>query len=313
MFATNQQFSLNDNYSELITDDYKRDINNDGLQTIKKNVICGQNTENIFIPPTNLIKLTEKNSYLIHESIENGNSFEYTSSQDDKVSRDNIDEPNVKTASDEINVDGELLSTNVDKHKKGDDGCFTNDDNYVKADELCFEHEYRQVDKLNDDNDDDKIKNVVAYRKTLGLLNYVNLKQWQKDVLDILNKKSDGKIHWYWNDKTINSDEINLARLICCDYDNVFYTYGAGNGAINACKLFVDNCNADNFIFILDTTKTFTHKNIYKTITVLKNGLWSFKGKTVLIPLPHILVFAPFPPDTKKLSNAEYNVVYIDK
>nr|WAE42134.1 MAG: replication associated protein [Cressdnaviricota sp.] len=135
-----------------------------------------------------------------------------------------------------------------------------------------------------------------------------NLRPWQSELLIgvLLQVPDDRTIHWYW-DFYGKTGKTVFAKY-CCVHHKAAYVKGKKNDILYAATIL----NAP--IYIIDLSRTMSDHVPYEAIEDLKNGIF-FSGKyesaMVIRNCPHIVVFANFPPDLKKLSEDRWNVVNI--
>lgn len=148
-----------------------------------------------------------------------------------------------------------------------------------------------------------KDKKYTIYRLTaprdLVVLTYEKLYQWQKDIVDIINKNPDNRtIYWYW-DEIGNVGKSALAKHLCF-YNDAFVIDGKKADILYAATTTNTDC------FVLDFSREVENRVPYESIEKLKNGLFfsgKYESKMVLRNPPHIICFANFYPDITKLSN----------
>lgn len=150
--------------------------------------------------------------------------------------------------------------------------------------------------------------NRIAIPKELSIIN--NLREWQKDIEDILLKDSDDRsIYWYW-EKT-----GGIGKTVFCKY--LAYWYGAlvlsGKAAdmkFGILKYIEKNGSYPNII-IFDCPRSNLDYLSYTGIEEVKNGIFfssKYESDMVIGNCPHVIVFANEAPLLDKLSKDRWIV-----
>jgi hypothetical protein len=137
------------------------------------------------------------------------------------------------------------------------------------------------------------------------------LYEWQNVLLDILNKPADSRaIFWYWENvgcvgKTMFAKYLGFHHnaLICQKgkYSDIM------NMAFNHPKLE---------IMIIDVPRSSGNSVSYNAIETIKSGIivnTKYETGQKFIKIPHIIIFANFPPDESQLSEDRWNIVNIER
>jgi len=138
-----------------------------------------------------------------------------------------------------------------------------------------------------------------------------DLYPWQKDIVDMVQTKSnDYVINWYCNTEDIS--RIELIKLLCYKYDALMVTR-----KVNDMKRMIVNCNKRNGYYpnliIFDVSRLIPKYIDYGGIEEIKNGIFNtvHPYNTVLMDIPHVLIFANTTPDLKKISVAKYKITHL--
>nr|WAE42998.1 MAG: replication associated protein [Cressdnaviricota sp.] len=185
--------------------------------------------------------------------------------------------------------------------------------------ELCAKA--RALKKVRTDNltKERKLTPQEIFKKQLideRLKDYkdVKWKPWQQEILNIISGKPDNRaIYWYWcekgnSGKSFVSDYITLTR-------NVILGDGKSNDVIYQIASMVENLIKPEIVLI-DIPRNNTKKIPYGTLEKIKNGI-IFSGKyesiKVVIPKPHVIIFANKPPDINEMSADRWRIVCVDE
>lgn len=106
-----------------------------------------------------------------------------------------------------------------------------------------------------------------------------------------------------------------FAKYMCYLYDCIKLTYGKQGDLLNlVCK----NKNKQCYIFDLSRTKpsTFSNEDLYSSIEDIKNGHFintKYETESVIMRIPHIIVFANHLPRTDRMSKDRWNILKLGK
>lgn len=141
----------------------------------------------------------------------------------------------------------------------------------------------------------------------LKILEESKLKNWQKDLIKIIEKEpNDRTIHWYWETKG-NTGKTTFSKYLCHKYEAVPLE-GKKNDILYCAAEFESN------IYIWDLERTMEDYVSYGALEKIKNGLFmcaKYESKPIIRNPPHIIVFANFKPDENALSKDRWNIVEI--
>lgn len=138
------------------------------------------------------------------------------------------------------------------------------------------------------------------------LLEY-ELKDWQKHILDLIEKKPDKrKIHWFYEEKG-GAGKTTLQKHI-----SIHNQLAIGvSGAASDVKYAITEMKAAPKIVMWNLSRTQEGYVSYSGMEQVKDGYFfntKYKCKQVIFNTPHVLVFANFEPDRTKLSADRWDV-----
>lgn len=140
------------------------------------------------------------------------------------------------------------------------------------------------------------------------------LREWQSNILQILDQDPDDRtINWIY-DPLGNAGKTSLAKHLCIKYPKeVIYLGGKASDMKYGVMNFIDAGNTLRVV-ILDLTRSLENFVSYEGIESIKNGIFynsKYECKMVLYDSPHVIVFANFEPDYDKMSEDRWNVIDI--
>lgn len=140
-------------------------------------------------------------------------------------------------------------------------------------------------------------KNLKLPRK-IKILEESQLYSWQKEIIEILIKEPDDrKIFWIWEPKG------NCGKTTFCKYLSLKYGAIPIEGKKN--DILYCAANYDSDIYVFDLERSMEDFVSYGAIEKIKNGYYmcaKFESKPIIRAIPHVFIFANFPPDKKALS-----------
>ncbi len=171
--------------------------------------------------------------------------------------------------------------------------------------EKCKGSEKQNIEyctKLNTKNG--KIYTNMRLPKPLKLLKVEDMKKWQLEIIDIINRKPDDrKIYWYW-DKIGNTGKSVLSKLLCAKYDALICS-----GKASDIKYLIVKYHEKTGIYpellIFDIPRSMIDYMSWTGIEEVKNGCFcssKYECNMVIMNCPHIICFANSEPDKDKLS-----------
>lgn len=143
------------------------------------------------------------------------------------------------------------------------------------------------------------------------ILSYENLYPWQKEIEDLLQvEPDDRKIIWIWCSKGA-SGKTTLTKRLAVKYDTVAFATCTKSADIATIA------HEDKRMYLLNFTRSQQDFCPWQALESLKDGLISdskLKKETrqVICDSPHVICFANFPPDEKKLSADRWDIRCLD-
>lgn len=130
--------------------------------------------------------------------------------------------------------------------------------------------------------------------------------EWQQRIVDIITGPvDDRKVYWFW-DPIGGVGKSKFCLHCILKYGAVVYDSG---------KKDILYAHKDHEVVFFDLSRTVEGFVSYDAIEQLKKG-FCFSGKyesgMKIYPVPHIIIFANFPPDTSKLSADRWVVELIE-
>lgn len=128
---------------------------------------------------------------------------------------------------------------------------------------------------------------------------------WQENVVELLEGEPDDRaIHWIW-EKSGNSGKTTLAKHICLTMERVIYV----NGIAKDVKYAITQMKEKPRIVLWDVPRCGNMD--YEGLEEVKNGFF-FNGKyesgMYISDIPHVVVFANWPPETSMLSADRWDI-----
>lgn len=148
----------------------------------------------------------------------------------------------------------------------------------------------------------------------LILLDPDNFYPWQRELYScLLDTPNDRTIHWYWEDKG-GAGKSAFVKWLCATQGAITLSHKGADMKYAIVKYHETKKIYPTIILIdLPRSTDCEHLN-YPTIESIKNGCF-FSGKyesvQVIMPYPHIVIFANKPPDICKLSIDRWHIVNI--
>lgn len=139
----------------------------------------------------------------------------------------------------------------------------------------------------------------------------VEKKGWQKVIDGIISAKpSDRTIYWF-HDSQGGLGKTTYAKHLAINYSpNFIYLSGKASDIKSAISTMVEKGDEPQ-ICLFDFTRSMEEYISYEALESVKNGIF-FNGKyessMVLFNIPHVIVFANFLPELRKLSADRWDV-----
>lgn len=145
------------------------------------------------------------------------------------------------------------------------------------------------------------------------VFNNVVWKDWQKNILDILDTKPNRRtINWIWEEEG-GKGKTFVSQYIDWKYPTVIVN-GKQSDVFNGIAKFIEQKNKQPRIVIVDIPRTNEQYCCYGTMEKIKDGLMysgKYEGAQVRLTPLHLFVFANFPPKERGLSKDRLNIINI--
>lgn len=154
-------------------------------------------------------------------------------------------------------------------------------------------------------------------------LNGLTLKDWQKELIEIINSDPDNRsIYWYY-DEHGNCGKTTLAKHLCIRHpDEILYLSGGPAACKYGITTFLYNKVKGKLVrndkilraAIFDYTRSQDDRVSYQALEEVKNGIFfntKYESMQVLFDCPHVVVFANFMPELERLSQDRWKIVNI--
>lgn len=134
---------------------------------------------------------------------------------------------------------------------------------------------------------------------------------WQDSLKNyILGPVNPREIIYVYDEFGMGGKSI-FAKYMCYYYSCIKLTYGKQGDLLN---LVSKNQNKQCYIFDLSRTKpsTFSNEDLYSSIEDIKNGHFintKYETESVIMRIPHIIVFANHLPRTDRMSEDRWNIL----
>jgi len=142
----------------------------------------------------------------------------------------------------------------------------------------------------------------------LELLKKEDMYQWQNRLFTELTETepNDYDIKWIW-EETGGSGKSVFTKLLVTNYGAII-TSGKASDAKHLIVKYHKKNGRWPEIVIFDIPRSNIRYLSYPGIEDIKNGLFVYKGGMVLMPSPHIVVFANTPPKRHNMSEDRWVV-----
>lgn len=138
-----------------------------------------------------------------------------------------------------------------------------------------------------------------------------NLKSWQINLLNKLERKPDGRhIMWVVDEKGGSGKTTFCKHLIMINPGKAIYVAGKASDM----KYAIAMSEVKPTIILLDFSRSLENYVSYEGIESIKNGIFfntKYECKMVVYNTPHVLCFSNFQPDKSKLSEDRWDIMQI--
>lgn len=154
-------------------------------------------------------------------------------------------------------------------------------------------------------------------QRLLNKYNDVIWKDWQQEIIRIIETKADARtINWVY-DGPGNRGKSFLAKYLCLRYDAIISS-GKSADIFNQIKVWLDSHEEDQdpTLVLLDCPRYSVEYINYGAIEQVKNGMiysGKYEGGCCYFDNPHVFVFANEYPEYDKMSKDRWNVIVISE
>ena len=137
----------------------------------------------------------------------------------------------------------------------------------------------------------------------------VTWKPWQQEILDLIDLEPDGRsIHWYW-EPTGRVGKSFITLYIASKYEAIIAS-GKRDNIFNQVRTIIESGNEPEII-IVDIPRTNQEYVSYEAMEKLLDRVFysgKYEGGQIFLPKLHLIVFANFEPDRRKMSEDRWNI-----
>jgi len=144
------------------------------------------------------------------------------------------------------------------------------------------------------------------------------LRDWQHSIIKLLKMPGDRSVHWFC-DLEGGKGKSTFARYMYAAHPDDTLVLSA-LGGVRDCATIIDGAYMRGWngqLLILDLARAAEHKAIYEPIEQIKNGFMNttkYQGKELWLKrIPHVVIFANFPPDKSQMSADRWKVWYFNQ
>ena len=189
--------------------------------------------------------------------------------------------------------------------------------------EQCYKPDKAKKYCMKDDTKTGKTYTPDPTPSIKDPLEGLELRDWQRELLDILEQEPDNRTIIWIYDLYGNSGKTSLAKHLCIKYtDEVLYLSGGPANCKFAVTSFLHNKKGGKWyrnqrrlrIALFDYTRSQDDKVSYQALEEIKNGIFcntKYECMQVLYDCPHVVIFANFEPEMSKLSEDRWKIIDI--
>lgn len=155
----------------------------------------------------------------------------------------------------------------------------------------------------------------IKFKKEIKTLDENMLRNWEIDIINIINKEPDDrKIYWYWENKG-NSGKSTFVKYLCIKYGALLLSNKSSDMKYGIVKYMEKNDGCYPEIIIIDIPRSISSDFIsYTGIEEIKNACFfstKYESDMVIGNCPHLFIFANEEPNKDKLSLDRWAIVNI--
>lgn len=137
---------------------------------------------------------------------------------------------------------------------------------------------------------------------------------WQEKIIDLLNESPDKRtVNWFWEEDG-NTGKSFLTKYIEWKYKCIIVN-GKQTDVFNGIRTYLENKKQYPEVVIVDIPRTNREYVCYGTMEKIKDGLMysgKYEGGVIRLLPVHLIVFANFPPEERKLSEDRWEICLIE-
>lgn len=144
---------------------------------------------------------------------------------------------------------------------------------------------------------------------------YARMPEWQKKMLDILEKEPDDRTMYWVYDPIGNKGKTKFAKYLCYKQDAVLLQYAHSGDCLN---LVFKMQGKKIYVWNLTRSKPaqLSEQDLYSAMESIKDGLFfnsKYEVGMVMMNCPHILVFSNHLPKTEHISADRWKIFTFDE
>lgn len=151
----------------------------------------------------------------------------------------------------------------------------------------------------------------------LGLIKPNQFRPFQQYIADEQKlKPNDRHIYWFYDPKG-NCGKTALCKYLVSNNMGISIRGGKGNDILHMCAESINKKPLQKWeTFLIDFPRQLEGKISYCAIENIKDGMWTstkYEGSTIIIPCPHVFIFANWLPDKNQMSEDRWKIFTVDK
>lgn len=145
--------------------------------------------------------------------------------------------------------------------------------------------------------------------------NNVVWKDWQQNVINLINEKPDKRsVIWIW-EKEGNVGKSFLVQYLDWKYDAIIAN-GKQSDVFNQYKEYIEVKKKQPKIALIDVPRSHENYICYSTFEKIKDGLFysgKYEGGKLRVVKHHLIIFANFAPKTELLSSDRWKIIDLNE
>lgn len=145
----------------------------------------------------------------------------------------------------------------------------------------------------------------------LKIYSDVEWRPWQQDIINLLGEMPSSRtVNWYWEGEG-NIGKSFMTKYIEWKYKCIIVN-GKQSDVFNGIRTYLETKKEYPEVVIVDIPRTNKEYVCYSTMEKIKDGLMysgKYEGGVIRLLPVHLIVFANFEPEKRKLSDDRWNIV----